>query len=135
MEIKNTAPYVGESVRSAPVVKAVGDQHTTVDSAKEPNQIADRKIAVEESDNTPLLQGQDVQKALADVNRFFQAERRNLSFSINEKTRDVVIEVKDAETDEVIRQIPPEFVIKLAENLHELSGEDPLGGLLLKDKA
>lgn len=34
----------------------------------------------------------------------------------------VVIKIKDPETGEVIRQIPPELAIKLAKNIQELLG-------------
>ena len=48
----------------------------------------------------------------------------------------VVIEVRDADTDAILRQIPPEFVVRLAEQLNELSDEQHASsGLLLQDKA
>nr|WP_305906552.1 flagellar protein FlaG [Methylomarinum sp. Ch1-1]MDP4519241.1 flagellar protein FlaG [Methylomarinum sp. Ch1-1] len=93
------------------------------------------EIALKPMNSSPL-QKKEVEQAVSDVNQFFQTERRSLAFSVNETTQDVVIEVKDAETDQIIRQIPPEFVIKLAEQLHELSNEtNRFDGLLLKDKA
>ncbi len=135
MDIKSTTPYVGESVRGAPVVKTVGDNNVRSSGAKDANQgVAINNTEVGKGDASSL-QKKDVEQAVSDVNQFFQAERRSLSFSVNDTTNDVVIEVKDAETDEVIRQIPPDFVVKLAERLHELSNDDGFGGLLLKDKA
>lgn len=76
-----------------------------------------------------------VDKAVSDVNEFFQNEQRKLSFSINKDIDSVVIEVRDVETDEVIRQIPSESVIKLAEQLNELISDNGSVGMLLKEKA
>lgn len=135
MEIKNTVPLVGENVRSAPVIKTAADNKTGVESLGNGIQGKDNRVDSVDSVSPKVAQKKDVETAVSEVNQFFQTERRSLSFSVNETTRDVVIEVKDAETDEVIRQIPPEFVVKLAEHLQELSSEDAFGGLLLKDKA
>ncbi len=77
----------------------------------------------------------ELDKAIADVNDFFQNERRKLSFTVNEEINDVIIEVKDLETDEVIRQIPSELVVKLAEQLNELTDGKEAVGVLLKEKA
>ncbi|WP_349431727.1 flagellar protein FlaG [Methylomarinum sp. Ch1-1] len=136
MDIKSSDPYAGESVRGAPVVKTVGDREAGVESVKGESQTVTRnEIALKPMNSSPL-QKKEVEQAVSDVNQFFQTERRSLAFSVNETTQDVVIEVKDAETDQIIRQIPPEFVIKLAEQLHELSNEtNRFDGLLLKDKA
>jgi len=43
-------------------------------------------------------------------------------FSIHEETGQVVVKVVDSETNKVIRQIPPEELLKLREKLDELIG-------------
>ncbi|MGY6277338.1 flagellar protein FlaG [Methylomonas sp. MgM2] len=93
-----------------------------------------KDLSVEKTDSETIAQKTVLDQAVNSVNQLFQAEQRKLSFSVNDATRDVVIEVKDAETDEVIRQIPPEIVVKLAERLQEMSAEESVG-ILLKDKA
>ena len=65
---------------------------------------------------------QEVSKAVTSINDYFQKTNRTLHFSMNDKIGRVVIEIKDAETDEVIRTIPAKEVIKLAENMAEMSG-------------
>ncbi len=80
---------------------------------------------------------EELDKAVSSVNQFFQNERRQLAFSVNEAAvGGFVIEVRNQETEEVIRQIPPEAVVKLAERLQEQSAEDAgLLGLLVKERA
>jgi flagellar protein FlaG len=70
-----------------------------------------------------------VSKAVQKINDFVRVVRRDLEFSVDENTGRTVITVRDADTDEVIRQIPPEEVLSIAENLGDVQG------LLLKAKA
>ncbi len=104
---------------------AVSDQSTRTDS--------NTKANVDDSEKT---EPQQVGQAVADVNSFFQNVQRKLSFSVNDALGSVVIEVKNSETEEVIRQIPPEAVVKLAERLSELdTKDDEVVGFFLKEQA
>jgi len=58
-----------------------------------------------------------VSEAVGKLNEYVQAIRRELKFSIDEKSGRTVITVLDSETKEIIRQIPPEEVISLSQNL------------------
>ena len=135
MDIKNTVSFVGEGVQVA-TIKPVRNNETQTSVVKDADKIFGKEVVDDQEKSLSILQEKDVEKALSDVNHFFQAEQRKLSFSVNEISKKVVIEVKDAETDQVIRQIPPEFVVRLAEHLNELSTENgDSGGYLLRDKA
>lgn len=48
--------------------------------------------------------------------------RGEAEFRIDKDTNMVVIKIKDPETGEVIRQIPPELALKLAKKIQELLG-------------
>jgi flagellar protein FlaG len=48
--------------------------------------------------------------------------RGEAEFRIDKDTKMIVIKIKDPETGEVIRQIPPELALKLAKNIQELLG-------------
>ena len=45
-----------------------------------------------------------------------------LSFSVDGSTRRTVVKVVNAETNEVIRQIPPDEVLRMAQRIDELMG-------------
>ena len=70
-----------------------------------------------------------------------QVTQRALSFSVNEDIGRVILVVRDVATDEVIRQIPEEYIVTLAERLQALEeqgldqteGLDPVG-LLLREQ-
>lgn len=136
MEIKNIIPPLGGSTQPAPLKNAT--QSESYGAKQSRSLIEAEKAATSASSVTQARQTQQqkqgLDQAVAKVNELFQAEQRKLSFSVNDKTHDVVIEVRDAETDEVIRQIPPEFVVKLAEQMHEMSADESVG-VLLRDQA
>ena len=48
--------------------------------------------------------------------------RRKLEFDFDRNSRELVIKVRDAETGRLIRQIPPQEVVDLAERLAETVG-------------
>jgi flagellar protein FlaG len=141
MDIKNTVSFIrGERIQLEPIVKSVveGDKRSFVVNKVEAIKIDEVDEAIEQSaiENSSDVQKKNIEKALTDVTQFFQAEQRKLSFSVSDATKEVVIEVKDAETNEILRQIPPEFVVRLAEHLDGLSGEsNDSSGFLLRDKA
>jgi len=62
---------------------------------------------------------QPLNEAVTHLNEYMQNHRRNLEFSVDEGSGRTVIKVIDAETDEVIREIPPEEVMKTAQFLRE----------------
>jgi flagellar protein FlaG len=59
---------------------------------------------------------------------------RGIAFSMNEKTNTVVVKIIDRESEEVIRQIPSEEFLKIAEALNEQI-DDIRSGLLVQQKA
>jgi flagellar protein FlaG len=86
------------------------------------------KPAVEVS-NTELQQAVDV------VNQAVALEQRSLSFSIDDVSGRSVIKVIDYETDELIKQIPTEELLKVAQDIKRLQEEMGQSiGLLIDNK-
>jgi flagellar protein FlaG len=86
-----------------------------------------------EADSPPVRQQQpaaeQVRQALQEVERAVQPVARNLQFSIDKDTGKTIVKVVDAETQEVIRQIPGEEILAIAKAI------DRMQGLLLKQRA
>jgi flagellar protein FlaG len=59
----------------------------------------------------------ELPRLVGQLNELVQAIRRELEFSVDEQSGRTVITVVDAETREVIRQIPPEEVLTLVGRL------------------
>jgi flagellar protein FlaG len=62
-----------------------------------------------------------LEKAVTDIREFVQASQRNLDFSIDDTTHRVVVKVIATDSGEVIRQIPSETALKLAQDLSKAS--------------
>jgi len=84
----------------------------------------DRKeAAARESDNTSIIMDPEKLQVLTEeIQEYLKDLNIDLKFEVNEKTGDTVIQVLSQETGEVIRQIPPEGLLKLREKLLELQG-------------
>ncbi len=54
-----------------------------------------------------------------DVNDFLQETHRTILFKIDEKSGEVLIQVQDSKTHEVIRQIPSEEMLEIAKHLDQ----------------
>lgn len=63
-----------------------------------------------------------VDQAVQNLNDFVQNIERNLEFSVDRNNGNTVISVIDPQTEEVIRQIPPEKAVNAVRNLQRLEG-------------
>lgn len=58
--------------------------------------------------------------AVASIQEFVQSVGRSINFSVDDGAGRVVVKVTDADSGDVIRQIPSEEALRLAENLSEV---------------
>lgn len=61
-------------------------------------------------------------KVVAELNRNIQQTTRALIFTIDERHGKPIVSVVDKETDKVIRQIPSEVALQVADALDEVTG-------------
>lgn len=62
---------------------------------------------------------QPVEEAISSIKQFAQSIQRNLNFALDDSSGRVVVRVTDAMSGDVIRQIPSEDALRLAESLEE----------------
>jgi flagellar protein FlaG len=77
----------------------------------------------------------ELRRAVEVVNQAVALEQRSLSFSIDDASGRSVIKVVDFETNELIKQIPTEELLKVAQDIKRL--QDEMGqsiGLLIDNK-
>lgn len=72
---------------------------------------------------------EQVQQALKEVQQKVQVQANSLQFSLDKETGQTIVKVTDAATGDVIRQIPAEEMVAIAQAI------DQYQGLLLKQKA
>jgi flagellar protein FlaG len=71
--------------------------------------------------NSPAREG-SLEQAVTALTSHIQTLQRDLQFSIDDGSGETIVKVIDSSTEEVIRQIPSEEVLALAEHLDEASG-------------
>ncbi|SOB51795.1 flagellar protein FlaG [Pseudomonas lundensis] len=67
----------------------------------------------------PAPKREDLEKAVNDIREFVQSTQRQLDFSIDDSTGVVVVKVIATHSGEVIRQLPSETALKLAQSLSD----------------
>jgi flagellar protein FlaG len=77
---------------------------------------------VKPAEQNDLENKQQISNAVKEINGFFQAAQRSLQFNVDETSGHMVMQIKDSQTNEVIRQIPSEDVLKLAKRMDEITG-------------
>lgn len=102
---RNSAPApVAEDLTSVAAHKDVGSGNGL------PAQMAGVHL---NADSSP----EQAQVAVQKLNELIQKMQRDIHFDLDQESGKTVITVRDRQTSEVIRQIPPEYVIKMAKML------------------
>lgn len=83
-------------------------------STQESSQTADTTNSEQQNETLAL------EDATREIEQFLQSQNRNLAFSVDESTERSVVTVTESGSGEVIRQIPSEEVLRLAERLDDL---------------
>lgn len=109
MSVKLNLSYPAAAPQSAPAPVTADPQKTKVDPT----------VATGEAKQDS--KSSDLEQAVTDIRKFVQAAQRNLDFSIDDSTHQVVVKVIATDSGEVIRQIPSETALKLAQSLHDAS--------------
>jgi flagellar protein FlaG len=91
----------GRAAQTA-VVEATNDSGVAADSIVTESQVSD---------------------AIDSIQSFVDNNQRNLSFSVDEDSQRSVVSVTDANSGDVIRQIPSEEVLELAQRLQDLQAD------------
>lgn len=105
------APAVANA---APPQKPVAEPAVAVSLIQQPSAVPD---------------AEQVKKAVQDINSMMKSMSNKIEFSIDEDSKEQVVKVVDAETGDVIRQIPSEEALEISKAL------DRVQGLLLRQTA
>ncbi|PAU54360.1 flagellar protein FlaG [Pseudomonas indica] len=106
---RSTQPTVSSTAREA----ASKPAEPTVASTKATEAERDGSVAA------GVSRGQ-LEDAVSSIQEFVQSVRRDINFSLDDGSGRIVVKVTDAASGDVIRQIPSEEALKLAESLSEM---------------
>lgn len=96
-------------------VEAVRKQAVSVAEPGDEEQAA-HSVAAEKAE----ISREQVESAVSTIQEFVQSVRRSINFSLEDNSGRVVVKVTDATSGDVIRQIPSEEALQLAESLDEV---------------
>lgn len=90
-------------------------------SAQKPQAESAAVAAVRDESKGKGTDKDQLKMAVQEIEKFVQSVKRNLEFSIDEASGKVVVKVIASDSGEVVRQIPNEEVLKLANSLNDAS--------------
>lgn len=88
-----------------------------------------------------VVEPEKIAEAVETVTAYVESLSRSLAISVDQRSGDFIVKVQDANTEEVIRQIPSEEIMAISAAISEqldglrLMGERGAQGLLLQNKS
>lgn len=85
-----------------------------------------------------VIEPEKIAKAVDQIQAYIEGLSRSLSIRVDESSGDFVVQVQDAQTEEIIRQIPSEEVLAISAAISQqvadlkVMGEEGARGLLLE---
>jgi flagellar protein FlaG len=103
---------------------------TVVDIANAQQAAQAKKADVEQSQKQNQKDpATELDEAVTKLNDYIQSVQRNLQFNVDEESGRMVVRVVDRNTNEVVRQIPDDVALKMAQNLQQ---DEPLSLFTMK---
>ncbi len=112
-DVGTLKPALPSAAQTGPTARA-GRVEQNVQANANPDGL--RKTERTEQEEEPL------ENVVSNLNQLVRDLHRELQFSVDEDSGDTVIKVIDSKTDEVLRQIPSEEVMRLRQRLEEAAG-------------
>lgn len=111
-KIQQKPSQPAEVVRSLTVPKL----RTEKETLERPNDVRDASVESEQQQTV-----EQIDEVVEKLNTQALASSHTLKFSLDEKLGKAIISVVDRETNEVIRQIPPETALKISEAFEQVT--------------
>ena len=110
----------GSAVSAARIFKG-GQDIASTDAAKP---LVDGQAALRppKDSASEQLSAQEVKNTVVAFNEVFEQANIGVQYRLDENTDDLVITLIDRDTEEVLRQIPPDQILKMRQRLEELMG-------------
>ena len=105
--------------RPRPEVQATQSVQT---AQTQPVEVQAEVPAGQEQTGNPENDSRRIKNAVDHANQTMRQSKTKCEFSYHEETKRVSIKVIDAETEEVIREIPPEETLEMISKMWELAG-------------
>lgn len=117
-------------VSAASHIKVSNLTHSGADINENTNTSTNKSV----SEGKPVSQMSEIEKrelrisdrvvidAIEKANKAISVSNRKFEYSIHEKTKEIMIKVIDSDTNEVVREIPPEKILDMVAKMWEMAG-------------
>jgi flagellar protein FlaG len=99
-----------------------GRQRSAATEAAKPPVDGQAALRPPQGSASEQLSTQEVKNTVVAFNEVFAQANVSVRYRIDENTDDLVISMVNRDTDEVLRQIPPDQILKMRQRLEELMG-------------
>ena len=103
----------------------VTNESTSVPMANgviEHNERSENNIKIDKTHLIENVSREEVIDAIESANKEFIIYDRRFEFSIHEKTNQIMVKVIDVNSEEIIREIPPEKILDMVASMWEIAG-------------
>ncbi len=105
----------------APSANPVNDAEGFVEDVRTKELVNQQMEPIDKKKDSSVTE-ESVIKAIEKANKALEGTYTNLKFSIHEKTKQIMVKVVNSQTQEVIREIPPEKVLDMVAKMWERAG-------------
>lgn len=112
----------GSNGSAVSAVQVFGGGRSAAATAERPTGASQALPRPPQDSASEQLSTQEVKNAVAALNDVFQQANVSVRYSFDDNTDDLVITLVNSDTDEVLRQIPPDQILKMRQHLQELMG-------------
>lgn len=123
MNINTIIPAALSLETPMPIQSSVPDKVDTAKKIRSQTFEENRPAAKTKEEGKNLFSAKELKQVAAEMNEIMDDLHTSLGFSIKEELNNlVVVEIKDRETNELIKQIPSEELLAIKEKMEELTG-------------
>jgi len=105
--------------RVATISSAQKNPASATSSASAKVEKLDPQTQSKQAQDSQSVSRAEVEQAVTKLNDFVQTVQRNLQFNLDDTSGKTIITVVDKETSEVVRQIPDDVAVRLAQDLRQ----------------
>ncbi|MDG6402649.1 flagellar protein FlaG, partial [Pseudomonas quasicaspiana] len=114
MSVKLSLSY--QAVKPTPVVAEKPAEVPQAAVVLTPAVVSDSSESKEALKVSEAERSQRLESAVQEIEKFVQSVKRNLEFSIDESSGEIVVKVIAGDTGEVVRQLPSAEALKIADS-------------------
>ena len=97
-------------------------QRAAVEKSDAQTDAARQAVAAQREAAQPLPPAHKIESVTRQIDSFLRSQNHNLNFRVDQGSGKMVVTVTDGETGEVIRQVPGEEALKMAQRIEDMTG-------------